>query len=303
MFERQVYISGTMVPESQARISIFDSAVMLGDTATESTRTFGHHPFKLEEHIDRLYKSLKVMRIDPGMDATEMLRTTQNVLQANLQCYAPDQDCWIVHNISRGLSVPGSDPTLTSSGATVMIFTQYMCLRSWAQFYTDGCHAVTSMSRAVPTQSLDARIKNRSRLAYTLAEAEVKLVDPLAQGVILDIHGNVSENKGGNIFVVSGGVLKTPTTANCLAGMSRSTALKLADGMGIPAVETILQPYDLATADELFFTSTPYCIMPATRFNGLPIGDGTVGPVTIRLLNAWSEMVGLDIVKQAQDQL
>ena len=85
--------------------------------------------------------------------------------------------------------------------------------------------------------------------------------------------------------------------------MSRSTALKLADGMGIPAVETILQPYDLATADELFFTSTPYCIMPATRFNGLPIGDGTVGPVTIRLLNAWSEMVGLDIVKQAQDQL
>ena len=90
MSERQVYISGNMVPESEARISIFDSAVMLGDTATESTRTFGHRPFKLKEHIDRLYKSLKVMRIDPGMDSGQMLGITQNVLEANLPNYAAE---------------------------------------------------------------------------------------------------------------------------------------------------------------------------------------------------------------------
>jgi branched-chain amino acid aminotransferase len=303
MTERQVYISGRMVPESEARISIFDSAVMLGDTATESTRTFNHQPFKLAEHIDRLFKSLKVMRIDPGCDVGEMLRITQKVLAANLACYEQDQDCWIVHNISRGLSIAGSDPTATAGGATVMIFTQPMDLRSWAGFYTKGCHAVTSMSRAVPAQSLNARIKNRSRLAYTLAEIEVKLVDPDAQGVILDIHGNVAENKGGNIFVVSDGVLKTPTTANCLAGMSRATVLQLACELAIPIEETILQPYDLATADEVFFTSTPYCIMPATRFNGIDIGDGLVGPVTKRLLNAWGALVGVDIQKQAEDQL
>ena len=76
MVERKVYISGEMMPESQARISIFDSAVMLGDTATESTRTFGHIPFKLAEHVDRLFKSLKVIRIDPGCDAVQMLRIT-----------------------------------------------------------------------------------------------------------------------------------------------------------------------------------------------------------------------------------
>tara|TARA_B110000879_G_C11171424_1_gene513744 strand:- start:692 stop:1603 length:912 start_codon:yes stop_codon:yes gene_type:complete len=303
MVERKVYISGEMMLESQARISIFDSAVMLGDTATESTRTFGHIPFKLAEHVDRLFKSLKVMRIDPGCDAAQMLRITQDVLKANLQCYTPDQDCWIVHNISRGLSIAGSDPTKTASGATVMIFTQPMDLRSWAGFYTSGCHAVTAMSRAVPAQSLDARIKNRSRLAYTLAEAELKLVDPAAQGVILDIYGNVSENKGGNIFVVSDGVLKTPTTANCLAGMSRATALELAADLGIPTEETILQPYDLATADEVFFTSTPYCIMPTTRFNGMDVGDGQVGGVTKRLLGAWSARVGVDIQKQGEDQL
>lgn len=300
---RQVYISGTMVPESEARISIFDSAVMLGDTVTESTRTYAHRPFKLKEHIDRLYKSLKVTRIDPQCTPAEMIRITLDVLEANLPGYAEHEDCWIVHNISRGLSIAGADPTVQAGAPTVMIFTQPMDLRSWAPFYQMGCHAVTAMSRVVPSQSLDARIKNRSRLAYTLAEMEVKLVDPAAQGVILDIHGNVAENKGGNIFVVADGVLKTPTTANCLAGLSRETALQLAVKLGIPTQETVMQPYDLATADEIFFTSTPYAIMPATRFNGLPVGDGQVGPVTNQLLKAWSELVGVDIAKQAQDQL
>ena len=301
--QRQVYLSGQLVAEADAKISIFDSAVLLGDTVTESTRTFGHSPFKLAEHVDRLYKSLKVTRIDPGMSADEMLSVTQDLLEANLPTYHEEQDCWIVHNISRGMSIPGPDPTIQRSAATVMIYTQPMDLRGWAKFYTDGCHAVTPMSRIIPSQSLDARIKNRSRMAYTLAEMEAKLVDPEAQSVILDVHGNVAENKGGNIFIVVNGVLKTPRATNCLAGISRETVMQLASNRNIRVEETELQPYDLYTADELFFTSTPYCIMPATKFNGLPVGDGKVGPITQRLLRAWSELVGMDIVKQARKQL
>lgn len=303
MREQQVYLSGKMVPESQAKISIFDSAVMLGDTVTESTRTFGHRPFKLKQHIARLYKSLKVTRIDPQCDEAEMMKISLAVLDANKDLYGPDMDCWIVHNVSRGLSIPGADPTVQNGVPTVMIFTQPMDLTSWARFYRQGCHAVTPMSRAVPAQSLDARIKNRSRMAYTLAEMEVKLIDPAAQSVIIDIHGNVAENKGGNIFAVIDGVIKTPTTANCLAGLSRETALQLAEKLSIPAIETVLQPYDLATAEEVFFTSTPYCIMPATRFNALPVGNGRVGPITRQLLAAWSELVGVDIVQQAEAQV
>ena len=303
MPSRQVYLSGRMVPEAEAKISIFDSAVMLGDTVTESTRTFRHRPFKLDQHIARLYTSLKVTRIDPGCGPDDMRRITLEVLEANRPLLQPHEDCWIVHNISRGLSVAGADPTVQRSGATVMIFTLPMDLRSWAEFYEHGCHAVTAMSRMVPSQALDARIKNRSRMAYTLAEMEVKLVDRQAQGILLDIDGNVAENKGANVFLVADGELKTPGTRNCLAGVSRETVLELAARLGIPARETDLQPYDLYTADELFFTSTPYCIMPATRFNGLPVGDGRVGPVTRRLLAAWSELVGLDIVQQALDQV
>lgn len=300
---RQVYISGRMVPETEAKISIFDSAIMLADTVTESTRTFRHKPFKLEQHIERLYQSLKLTRIDPGMSAEKMLRTTLDVFEANLDNYGEKDDCWIVHNISRGIAIAGADPTVQVGAATVMIFTQFMDLKPWARFYAEGCHGVTPISRMVPSQSLDPRIKNRSRLAYTLAEMEAKQIDPAAQSVILDLNGHVAENKGGNIFCVTKGVLRTPTTVNCLAGVSRATALELARKLGIPTEETTLLPYDLATADEMFFTSTPYCIMPSTKFNNLQVGDGQVGPVTKRLLEAWSELVGMDIVAQARAQI
>ena len=299
---RQIYLSGNMVPESEAKISIFDSAVMLGHCVTESIRTFGQQPFRLDDHIRRLFDSLKVARINCGHTPEELTKITLDVLNANRHTMGPDDDCWIVHNISAGESKPGPDPKQINP-ATIMIFTHLMDLRGWAKYYTEGCHAVTAFSRAVPAQSLDARIKNRSRLSYTLADAEARLVDPDAQCVLLDIDGNISENKGGNLFLVRDGELRTPATSNCLAGVSRQTVIDLAHELGVPVRETNLQPYDFYTADEVFFTSTPYCIMPATKFNGLPVGNGSVGEVTKRLLTAWSQLAGIDIVAQAQKQL
>lgn len=299
---RLAYVSGQLLPEDDAKISIFDSAVMLGNAVTESTRTFAGQPFRLEEHIRRLYRSLKVARINPGMTQANLLETTLEVFEANRPLLKAGDDVWIVHNISAGVSIPGSNPQQSHS-ATIMIFTAHLDLRGWAKFYREGCHAVTSMSRMIPSQALDARIKNRSRMAYTLADSETRLVDPDAQCVILDIHGFVAENKGGNIFAVRDGELLTPTSENCLEGLSRQTVLELAGKLGIPARETRLLPYDLYTADEVFFTSTPYCIMPATKFNGLPVGDGQVGPMTKSLLQAWSELAGVNIVAQALAQL
>lgn len=299
---RLVYLSGELVPQEEAKISIFDSAVMLGDSVTESTRTFAHQPFRLDDHIARLFRSMKIARIDCGHSASELTQITLDVLDANRGCMQSDDDCWIVHNISRGLLRHGPSSGQTNP-ATVMIFTDHLDLRGWAGYYSRGCHAVTSMSRAIPAQSLDARIKNRSRMSYTIADAEARLVDPDAQCILLDIHGNVSENKGGNVFVVSNGEVQTPTTDNCLAGMSRQTVLELAAEIGLPARETQLQMYDLYSADELFFTSTPYCLMPATRFNGLPVGNGEVGPIAKSLLAAWSKRVGVDIIAQAERQL
>jgi branched-chain amino acid aminotransferase len=302
MTQRLVYISGQFHPEDNARISVFDSAVMVGDTATESTRTFGQRPFKLDDHIRRLYQSLKIMRVEMEMSPADMTRATLDTLERNLPAYGPDDDLWIVHNVSRGVFHPTGDPSVRRS-PTVIIHTAPMNLDYWAEFYVRGCHAVTPMSRAMPAQSLDAKVKNRSRMAYTLAELEVKLVDPRAQSILLDLDGFLAENKGGNFFVVQDGILKTPPTWQALDGVTRRTTLEIARDKGIATEVCPLQPYDVYTAQEAFFTSTPYCIMPATRFNGLPIGDGRVGPITRTLLNGWSELAGYDLIDRALHRL
>jgi branched-chain amino acid aminotransferase len=249
-----------------------------------------------------MYKSLKVCRIDCGLTAEEMTRLTLEVMERNLSSYADHEDLWIVHNISRGGFPPSGDPS-TRRSATIIIHTAPLDLRYWAPFYLRGCHAVTPPSRMMPAAALDPKIKNRSRMSYTLAELEVKLVDPLAQGILLDTDGYLTENKGGNFFLVCAGVLYTPRTVNALAGVTRATTLELAEQIGVPTRECDLQPYDVYTAEEAFFTSTPYCLMPATKFNGLPVGDGQVGPITKRLLAAWSDLTGVDVVQQALDQL
>jgi len=300
--ERLAYINGDWFPEAEAKISIFDSSVMVGDCVTESTRTFAQKPFKLRAHIDRLYKSLKVCRYPQEMTPDEMEAVTLEVFRRNLPAYGPNDDCWIVHNISRGGFHTSGDQSKRRAW-TLMIFTLPMDLRYWAHFYLHGCHAVTPPTRMMPAQSLDPKIKNRSRMSYTLAELEVKLVDPDAQGILLDADGYLTENKGGNFFLVSEDVLKTPRTVQALAGVTRETTLEIARRLGIPTEVCDLQPYDVYTAEEAFFTSTPYCMMPATKFNGLPVGDGKVGSVTRQLLQGWSDLTGVDIVEQALCQL
>ena len=103
--------------------------------------------------------------------------------------------------------------------------------------------------------------------------------------------------------MIKDGKLITPTTANCLEGLTRNSTMEIAQSLDIEVIEAVIQSYDLATSDEMFITSTPYSIMPATKFNGMPIADGNVGPVTKKLIQGWSNRVGVDIIKQAQDQL
>ena len=302
MNEELLYLNGEYFPHSDAKISVFDSGFSRGDAITESTRTFAHTPYRLPEHIRRLYKSLKVSRYALPVSPDELLRITGDVIERNLPAYGPDEDFWIVHNITRGIADYSNDPTRPCQ-PTVIIYTSRLNLSYWAGFYSRGCHAVTPFSRQTPSQSLDPKVKNRSRLAYTLCDLEAKLVDPDAQCILLDTNGNLTENKGGNFFVVADGRVETPTTHNALAGESRQTVLELCEELGIACIERDLQPYDVYTADEAFFTSTPYCIMPATRFNGLAVGDGQVGEITRRLLRAWSDRVGIDIVQQAVGHL
>jgi branched-chain amino acid aminotransferase len=135
---------------------------------------------------------------------------------------------------------------------------------------------------------------------FNLAELEASDVDPEGWPILLDSRGNLTEGVGYNLFLVSGGVIRTAGDRSVLQGISRETVFDLARELGITVSEEDLQPYDLYTADEAFFTSTSPCVLPVTRVDRRPIGDGKPGPTVRRLLQAWSETVGVDIVAQAK---
>ena len=302
MPEMMVYLNGRLVPESQATISVNDSGFTLGDTVYEAARTFNGAPFKLGPHLDRLYRSLAYVRIDPGLSKAELREACEQVIQANHSVLRTD--FWIYIYVSRGIYLDNIRHYLPASveerPPTIAILAKRLPFAAFLRGYEQGVHAVIPSARHTPPQCLDPKLKTCSRMHLVLAEYEAKQVDPQAWSLILDIHGNITENKSGNVFVVRGDELYTPTTDGVLAGVTRGTVLELAGALGIPAHETNLQPYDAITADEAFFTSTGYCIMPIVKVNNVPIGDGRPGPMVRRLLGAWGEMAGLDLIEQAR---
>jgi branched-chain amino acid aminotransferase len=157
---------------------------------------------------------------------------------------------------------------------------------------------VTPSIRHVPPQCVDPKIKCRSRMHWWLADQETHLVDPNAVSLCLDLDGNVTETSGSNFLIYTGNEIVSPSRRNILPGISVATVAELCDELGVTFVERDFQVYDVINATEAFLASTPYCLAPVTKINGLAIGNGRPGPMLHRLLNLWSERVGLNIVEQ-----
>jgi branched-chain amino acid aminotransferase len=290
------YVNGSFVPASEAKISIFDRGFTSGEGVYDVTRSFGHKLFKLDAHIARLYRSLKYTRIDCGIPIEGMTRLSTDVFERNKHLLAPDDDCALWQVVSRGSDRFTKGKPMTAS---VTVFCLPIAYHSFAREYVDGCVLVTPSTRRIPPQSLEAKAKITNKMNHTVAAFEAKQVNPRATPLMLDLDGNISETHLGNFFFVSGGKLCTSTDRTVLGGVTRSTLFSLADEMGIPVVEADFTPYDVYCADEAFTASTSPSIVPVKSLNGTTIGTSIPGPVTLKLMRAWEEMVGIDFVSQA----
>jgi len=290
------YVNGSFVPASDAKISIFDRGFTSGEGVYDVTRSFGHKLFKLDAHIARLYRSLKYTRIDCGIPIEGMTRLSTDVFERNKHLLAPDDDCALWQVVSRGSDRFTKGKPMTAS---VTVFCLPIAYHSFAREYVDGCVLVTPSTRRIPPQSLEAKAKITNKMNHTVAAFEAKQVNPRATPLMLDLDGNISETHLGNFFFVSGGKLCTSTDRTVLGGVTRSTLFSLADEMGIPVVEADFTPYDVYCADEAFTASTSPSIVPVKSLNGTTIGTSIPGPVTLKLMRAWEEMVGIDFVSQA----
>ena len=298
MEQRLVYLNGDFVPEDEARVSIFDRGFNAGDGIYEATRTFNHKFFRLKEHLDRMFRSLCYVRIDCGLDFAAMERATEDVAERNMHLLGEADDYTVWHVITRG-----ERPPSPRRGATVVIFAKPVEFDRFARNYVDGVVLVTPATRRIPPQCLEAKAKITNKMNHQMAAFEAKQADPRAIPLMLDVDGNIAETDTTNFFFVSRGRLCTPTERNVLGGITRQVLFELAADLGIEVVEGDFTPYDAYTADEAFLSGTSGSIQPVRSLNGADIGGTLPGPVTMRLIHAWNDMIGYDCIAQALSHL
>jgi len=302
--ERLVYLNGDFVREADARISIFDSALMFGDMVFEMTRSFKKKQFKLREHLVRLYNGIKILRIPLKTTIEEMEQLCYKTIEMNEPAFGKHDEHRLMINVSRGPLSIYHRVFEGKIGPTVAIadFPLKWTVASMGPLYDTGINAVVPSQRAMPAALLDPKIKNRSRLFYQMANIEVSgYKGENNWALLLDTDGFIAEGTGDNFFIVKDGRIITPEGRNILRGISRDYVFEISKQLGLECVEKNIDQYDTYIADEAFMTGTPFSILPVTSLNGVAIGTGKPGVITDRLLKKWGENVGVDIVKQIKD--
>lgn len=298
--ELWAYLNGNLVRGKDAVIPLSDRGVLWGDAVYDAIRTYKGVPFCLPQRLDRFFRSLYYARIDPGLSKDAFMQITDDVLQANLPLLQPNDDLTMNLYVSRGSMA--IDNGRTPAG-TVAIFCRPLAFTSFARFYVTGAPAVIPATRRTPPQSVSPKAKISNKMNHFVAELEAKASNPDAYPLMLDLDGNITESSGANFLFVVDGRIKVPDTRFVLSGADMATILELAAGMDISADEGTYTTYDVYNAQEAFLTTNSFGVLPIVSLNGLPIGTGTVGPMTRRLMAAWSELVGMDFVAQALNHL
>jgi branched-chain amino acid aminotransferase len=301
---RLVNFNGELIAETEAKVSIYDSALMFGDMVFEMTRSFNKQQFKLEDHVSRLYAGLKILRIPIELTQTQMIDECYRTVEANDHLFAKDDEHRLMIDVSRGLLGIYQNIDGLRKGPNVIIadFPLRWTVASMGALFETGINMVITSQRAIPASLMDPKIKNRSRLFYLMANIEASQVaGDNNWALLLGTDGFITEGTGDNFFIVKDGVVITPEGRDVLRGISREYVMaELCASMGIPCVEKNIDPYDVYTADEAFITGTPFCMLPVTSLNGLSIGDGKVGAIFSKLINRWSANTEVNIIEQIQ---
>ncbi|NIP84418.1 MAG: hypothetical protein GTO03_02205 [Planctomycetales bacterium] len=292
------YLNGRFLPLDQANLAVNDTGLVLGAAVTEQLRTFRGRLFHLEDHLRRLQHSLEIVGVQPAESLSQMGEIARRLVKTNYPLVDPADDL--------GLSIfltPGPYATLNEGAGgppCLGMHTYRMPFCLWADKYETGQALVVTDVQQTPPECWPPELKCRSRMHYFLADRAADEADPGARAILCDASGHVLEATTANLmlyFQNEGFV--TPPHQQVLPGISWLSLLQIAQPLGFPFHERPCRPADVAVADEVMLSSTPFCLLPVTRWNRAAIGDGQPGPVFRRLIAAWSEMVRVDIVRQA----
>jgi len=281
---RIIFMNDRLVPEEEARISVFDHGLLYGDGVFEGLRSYSGRVFRLDAHLDRLWASARAISLEIPLAKEVVARAVNETLAANKLI-----DGYVRLLVTRGAGSLGLDPNRTKNPQVIVIADTISLYPQ--EFYDKGLRIVTAATQRVHSAALSPRIKSLNYLNNIMAKLE-GLQAGCVEALMLNHKGEVAECTGDNVFVVrSGRLLTPPPDAGILEGITRNAVMELAHAAGIDCNETTLTRYDLYTSDECFLTGTAAEVIPVVEIDGRKIGSGTPGPITSRLTTDFHRLV------------
>lgn len=271
-----VYLNGKFVPEEEGKISIFDHGLLYGDGVFEGLRSYNGKIFKLDEHLERLYRSGKAIALEIPLKFEELKKAVIETVRINNL-----RDSYIRIVVTRGVGDLGLDPRKCKT-PTIFIIASSIQLYP-ESLYEKGIDLVTVATRRNLNEALNPAIKSLNYLNNILAKIEANNAGA-TEGLILNQFGYVSECTGENIFIVKKDNLITPPiSAGALEGITRKVVMEIGENIGLKVKEENLTRYDIYTSDECFLTGTAAEIVPVVRVDNRIIGDGKPGKITLKI--------------------
>jgi len=279
-----IYLNGEYVQKEEAKVSVFDHGLLYGDGVFEGIRSYNGRVFRLDEHLQRLYDSAKVIRLTIPLSPEEMKEKILETLRRNEL-----RDAYIRVVVTRGPGDLGLDPDKCCKEGFVFIITDKIVLYD-DEYYKNGLSVITVPTRRNVPEALNPRIKSLNYLNNIMAKIEAKNSNVI-EAIMLNSDGYVVECTGDNIFIVKNGALYTPPTyIGALEGITRDAVMELARKMGIKVEERIFNRYEVFIADECFLTGTAAEIIPVVKVDGRIIGDGRPGNITKKLTEEFRKL-------------
>lgn len=277
-----VSVGGRLTHRDEAAVSPFDSVVQGGDAVWEGLRLFQGRIFRLDGHLARLRRSAQALAFEQIPTDGEITEEIRRTLAANRMT----DNVHIRLTLTRGVKITsGMDPRLNQSGPTLIVLAEHKS----PVYDADGITLITSSVRRSEPDSLDPKIHHNNLLTSILAKIEANVAGA-DDAVMLDQRGFVAETNATHIFLISGGVIGTPTTAACPEGITRQAVLDLAATCGLPVAVGDYSLTQLYCADEVFVTGTMGGLAPVLAVDGRRIGDGKLGPITAQLAKLYAQL-------------
>lgn len=301
MSEPLAYLDGRLLPYREARLPLHDAGFVMGATVTDLCRTVRHRLYRWSDHLARLRRSCRSAHLTIPFPDDEVTRLAEELAAHNARLVAAEQDLALVLLVTPGpigyyAGLPGA---AGEAPPTFAMHTFPLPLARYRRLFEQGAHLVVPSTRHVPAVCVDPRLKQRSRLHWWLADQEARRVDPAASALLLDPNGFVTETAAANLLLVRQGRVLTPPRHAVLEGVSLRVVEELCGPLGIPFEERPLRLHDCLNADEAMLASTPYCLAPVGRINGVSLP--CPGPVFERLLKSWNISLGIDLRRQILD--